>query len=180
MIKIQQTRNRFSMTVSLIVAALAVSAGPAQAACTITDLPCWGPGKKCNIKFRNKTGESSGSDTGAYNQETRAKTLKIRSEDANGARVGSNTLSILAGASNTMNLDKKDGFDHINIKAIAGGDKGDMVVDMSCKDIRATLQGSGTCKVYMHKVTPIGSNTAKYYTSYNCDGGKVTGSSVDY
>ncbi|MCP4937056.1 MAG: hypothetical protein GY927_23320, partial [bacterium] len=142
---------------------------------------CWGADKKCNIKFRNHTGRASGSGGSEYNQLSRVKTVKIWAEKADGTKAGSNTLSIAADASNTMNLDKKQGFDKIKIKATPN-DSGDMVVTMSCNDIKSTLKGTGNCKVFMHGKKFTNSDDSKeyaYYTSYSCDGGSVKGSSID-
>ncbi len=142
----------------------------AQAQCDITDLPCWGPDKKCNIKFRNETGEASGSGGSGYNQASYVKTAVVSARKRDGSLAGSNKLEILAGANKTMNLDKKKGFSEINIRVKPKAMNIDETVGMTCGHIRETLQGSGTCKIFMVKYSVY---PDQYYVAYNCNGGKV-------
>jgi hypothetical protein len=72
--------------------------------CDITNLPCWGPESKCNIKIVNNTGESSGSAGGHFNQVSWAVTVKALALKPDGSRAGGNTLEILAGLEHSANI----------------------------------------------------------------------------
>ena len=101
----------------LLTAWMAPAAFAQSAACDLTNLDCWGKGKKCNIQFDNDTGEGSGSGGGTgYKQVTKARTIRVSARKPDGGRAGKNSLSINAGQSNTLNLDKKNGFGYINIR----------------------------------------------------------------
>ncbi len=119
------------------------------AQCDITDLSCWGSGKKCNIKFRNETGEASGSGGGSYlNQKSQVATIKVSARKADGTRAGSNTLKILAGDAKTMNLDKKKDFVRIKVQNTTNFSGATQVVNLDCQGVRQVLQGNGVCKVF--------------------------------
>ena len=95
-----------------------LTAPAASAACDISDTKCAVNGGKCNIKFRNKTGDSGGSDgSSGLNQTSSAQTVLVKAIDENGNRLG-NKLQIIAGAT------------------------------MSCEHIKAVLNGNGVCKVF--------------------------------
>lgn len=142
-------------------------AGPALAACDITDLPCWGDNSKCHIKFRNKTGEGSGSGGGTkWTQVSLAATIRVTANDSRDKGIG-NKLNIPAGSSGTINLDKKGGFAHIDTRKMDGTSFTGF--RMSCATIRAVLQGSAKCKVFST------TSNAAYPVAYNCNGGDVTG-----
>ncbi|MEO1306257.1 MAG: hypothetical protein AAFV37_14895 [Pseudomonadota bacterium] len=139
--------------------------------CDITTEQCWNDGK-CNIKFKNKTGESSGSakNTGV-DQSSKAQTITIKAARENGDAAG-NKLTITAGASKTMNVEnkyKKD-FHHIRIKS--GGT--DESVSLKCGEIKKVLRGNGNCNItrgYRGETNGDG-----YYTlAYSCDNTKVAG-----
>jgi hypothetical protein len=66
-----------ALAAALVVSAIVAGTAPALAACDITDLSCWGPGKKCNIKLRNKTGLAGGSGAGEHSQISRAATIRV-------------------------------------------------------------------------------------------------------
>jgi hypothetical protein len=117
----------------------------ASAQCDLTGLECWGPHKKCNIKFKNETGMGSGSGGGTgHDQVSSVATIKVSARKGDNTRAGSNTLQIAAGANKTMNLDKKQGFDKIRIENVLGGRS----PKLTCDDIKKTLNGSGICKVF--------------------------------
>lgn len=153
---------------SLIVIATILTAAPA-AACDITQLPCWDNGK-CNIQFKNHTGDASG-DSGktSIDQTSSATTIEVKALK-NGDKVG-NKLTISAGAKNTMNIENKyeKGFD--SIKVNAKNNAADSFT-MSCGVVKAVLDGNGTCKVF-HGETGESSNL--YVLGYKCDGGDVYG-----
>ncbi len=71
---------------AVLATILGVATTTVQAACydDIQSLPCWGPDKKCNIKFRNHTGRASGSGGSEYNQKSQAKTVKAWAATADG------------------------------------------------------------------------------------------------
>lgn len=170
----QINRSERALPVLLAILAsslmLASSLAIAQQACDITDLDCWGEDKKCNIKFRNKTGEASGSGGGTpYTQFTQAASIKVMAVDEAGEKVGQ-SLKILAGATKTLNLDKKSGFDRIKIQNttdISANYKN--VATLHCEDVRTILIGTGKCKIFAGK-TKDDKNKGTYY---NCDGGNV-------
>lgn len=79
----------------------------ASAACDISDTKCAKEGSKCNIKFRNKTADSGGSDgSSGLNQTSSAQTVLVKAIDESGNRLG-NKLQIIAGANKTTNVEKK-------------------------------------------------------------------------
>jgi hypothetical protein len=159
----------------LIVSAVFAATTPvlAQSACDITDLSCWGSGKKCNIKFLNQTGKGSGAGGSQYNQVSWAATIKVLAVKPNGTRAGSNSLSILAGQSKTINLDKKKGFDRIKVYTTTAK-KGTMMIP--CADIRATLTADNNCRIFADLVEE---ENSYYYLAYNCGGG-VTGKTANF
>jgi hypothetical protein len=159
-----------ALAAALVVSAAVAGTAPALAAssCDITDLSCWGPGKKCNIKFRNKTGLAGGSGGGQHNQFSQASTLLISARNASDALVGSNRLKIPAGGNKTLNLDKKKGFAAISIEADAL-----MNIEMGCADIRGALKGSGKCDVIAASSGSSKTLKTHFYLAYKCAGGDV-------
>ena len=151
-----------------IAAVFLFAAQATFAACDLTDLPCWGSNSKCNIKFRNKTGEGSGAGGGTpWNQMSWAGKIRVVAKDSKDNRIG-NTLTIDAGASKTINLDKKSGFAHIDVTMVMVGGGTDSRILMSCKPIRAVLQRDDSCKVFY-------TTSGDYRLAYNCGGGDVVG-----
>jgi hypothetical protein len=162
-----------ALAAALVVSAVVAGTAPALAAssCDITDLSCWGPGKKCNIKFRNKTGLAGGSAAGEHNQISRAATLRVSARKSNGNKAGSNVISITAGDNKTLNLDKKKDFVEIRLRSDSA-----QAVTMSCDDIRATLKGSGKCDVFAASSSRLDPLAFRYYLAYKCAGGDVVSS----
>jgi hypothetical protein len=163
-----------ALATALVASAVVAGTAPALAAstCDITDLSCWGPGKKCNIKLRNKTGLAGGSGAGEHNQISRAATLRVSARKPDGEKAGSNVITITAGDNKTLNLDKKTDFSEIRITAFDTAK-----VTMGCADIRGTLKGSGRCDVIAAtkgKVTM--SDVPTFYLAYKCAGGDVVSS----
>ncbi len=154
---------RILLTPFTLVALLATAPAVAVGACDISDLPCWGDDTKCNIKIINNTGKSSGSGGTHFNQTSWAVTIKAKALMPNGTRAGSNTLEILAGQSKTLNLDKKDGFDRLEIFTSTG--KGGNVT-IQCDDIREILENDKNCKVLVDRSEKHGDTY--YYFAYNC------------
>ena len=160
---------------AVCLAAGALAAPVASATCDISDTTCALDGSKCNIKFRNKTGDSGGSDgSSGLNQTSSAQTVLVKAIDESGNRLG-NKLQIIAGASKTMNVEKKakshSGFNAIRLtsKDYSGAVDG---ATMSCEDIKAVLNGNGVCKVF-HGVL---SGTATHFSiGYQCYSGNVGG-----
>lgn len=153
---------------SLVVYAIAAPAF----ACDITQLDCWDSGK-CNIEFKNHTGDASGDASGTpISQSSAAQTIKVKAMTSGGDKVG-NQLTITSSAKNTMNIENKyeKGFDKIRVSSTNGITEG---FDLSCSMVKAILDGNGTCKVF-HGTTSQSSNT--YVLGYSCDGGDVDGPS---
>ncbi len=159
-------KNAVVITIAIVGFLLTAWMAPVAFAgkCDLTDLDCWGPDQKCNIKFKNETGMGSGSGgrTG-YEQISSAATIKLSARKEDGTRAGRNTLQILAGADKTMNLDKKNDFNSIRIDRLGSQ------AQLFCQDIKTTLKGNGVCKVF------VGQIFGKSQTVVNCDNGNVLG-----
>ena len=146
-----------------------------RSVCDISDTKCAVNGGKCNIKFRNRTGDSSGSDgSSTINQRSSAQTVVVKAKKSNGNKAG-NKLQIPAGTSKTMNIDKKANKDFQDIQ-ISSQNNGFGVekVTMPCKDVKAVLNGNGTCKVF-HGQRQRSKGEYSFYLGYQCDGGNVGG-----
>ena len=155
---------------SAIVAFLlmALMAPVAFAKCDITGLDCKGEGKKCNIKFKNLTGEGSGAGGGTgYKQVTLAANLKVTARAGDGSMQG-NIFEITAGASKTVNLDNKK-FSQIKIHRETGRGMmtGNETTYLTCDHITSILNGNGSCKVF------VGQTHGRKHTVAKCDGGNV-------
>lgn len=157
----------------LIIASIGAAAPLASAQCDISQTKCALNGGKCNIKFKNKTGDSGGSDGSSnIDQRSSAQTVVVTARKTNKHKAG-NKLQIIAGASKTMNLDKKTKKEFEDIK-IASQDLPVSPSQMSCEDVQAVLNGNGTCKIFHGKKSnAYGSIT--WYLGYQCDGGNVGG-----
>lgn len=135
--------------------------------CDLTQLDCWGPNKKCNIKFRNETGEGSGSGGGTgLKQVSEVSTIKVSARKADNTRAGSNTLKISAGDSKHMNLDKKKDFLKIRVTRetkFAGSTR----ATLSCAEVKTTLNGNGICKAF------VGNNNMGKFLVVTCNGNEV-------
>jgi hypothetical protein len=160
---------------ALALSFFSIAAAPvASATCDISQTKCAVNGGKCNIKFRNQTGISSGSGGGTdLKQTSSAQTVKVKAVKDNGNNAG-NSLTINAGASNTMNMDNKAKKNFAKIRITSPAMARVDGVTMSCTDVRAVLNGNGTCKIF-HGEPPYGSESLEYQLGYNCDGGKVAG-----
>lgn len=168
--------NRFWQLVLVII--LLLAAGSAAAAtslprCDISGLSCFTPGKKCNIKFRNHTGEGSGSGGSQYNQVSAARTVVVSIRGTDGSRLGSKK-EILAGDSKTVDVGMKqsEGIGEIRIRAKTdkawSGDES-VKVAMGCKKIKDILNGEGNCKIFMYK------ESGDTNVAYSCNGGSIMG-----
>jgi len=135
--------------------------------CDLTQLDCWGPNKKCNIKFRNETGEGSGSGGGTgLKQISEASVIKVSARKADGTKAGKNTLSIAAGSNKHLNLDKKEDFLTIKLRRMTKY-TGSTRTNLTCKEIKNTLNGSGICKVF------VGDNNMGRFLVVTCNGNQV-------
>ncbi|MFN3211802.1 MAG: hypothetical protein ACE37M_01740 [Henriciella sp.] len=151
---------------TLLTLALVAGAAIAPAsACDITDLPCW-DGGKCNIKFKNHTAKSSGEGDPSVSQSSSAQTIRVTAKTSDGKKTG-NAFSITAGASKTMNLEKKKDFSFVRITS---ENSGVHAISMQCGAIRNTLLGNGNCNIYYGFEPSVRSTLA-----YSCDNGAVTG-----
>jgi hypothetical protein len=154
--------------------AISTIAPAAQAECDISETKCALNGSKCNIHFKNRTGDSGGSDgSSALDQRSAAQAVEVKAIDENSDRVG-NKLVIQVSSSKTMNITKKDnkGFDRIRITSQNAPKMYDGVA-MSCAHIIETLNGSGTCKIFQGTRAVGGDNHGRL--GYQCDGGDVGG-----
>ncbi|MEO0608040.1 MAG: hypothetical protein AAFY82_07395 [Pseudomonadota bacterium] len=159
---------------SCLIFAMALTAPIARAACDISQTKCALNGNKCNIHFRNRTGDAGGSDgTSGLSQTSSAQTIIVKAKDPNGDPTG-NSLHIAAFEKKTMNITKKthkkNGFK--TIKFASQDFSGVLSASMSCEDVITVLNGTGICKVFHGRTnTPT-----KYFAiGYQCDGGNVGG-----
>ena len=158
----------------LAVAGAVVATAPASAQCNISETKCEIHNGKCNIQFKNRTGDSGGSDGSSnINQSSSAQTIVVKAVKANGAKAG-NKLQIVAGASKTMNIEKKENKDFEEIEIASQDFNIVNSVTMSCEDVVAVLNGNGTCKVFHGKKSTDATKTA-WFLGYQCDGGNVGG-----
>ena len=164
------------MKYQILLAGLATALMAANASaegCDISQTKCALNGGKCNIKFINQTG-LLGKDGGTnLNRTSSAQTIRVKAVKTNGNTAG-NALSIDAGASKTMNLDKKANkqFDRIRVSSPAMNSVAGSTI--SCASVQAVLNGNGTCKIF-HGTPPYGEENLEYQLGYRCDGGSVTG-----
>ena len=132
------------------IAVLILCAGPALAAvCDITGLSCWDASGKCNIKFKNKTGEASGSGGGTvWDQVSDAQTVKVSAQKTGEGTVG-NSIKMLAGQNNTMNIEKKynKGFDMLRIKGTALGSS--LTTELGCEQVKQVLKIDKSCNIFV-------------------------------
>ena len=157
------------ITATLITGAI-VTTPVARAECDISQTKCALNGGKCNIKFRNITGVSTGSgkDT-SINQTAEAKIIRVKAVKQNGKKLG-NALSINASASKSLNLDKKAKKDFAKIQITSPADKSVNGITMACDHVKAVLNGTGTCKVFYGYSQYDKSN---YRLGYTCSGDRV-------
>ncbi len=151
----------------------AFAAPVASAQCDISQTKCALNDGKCNIKFINETG-LNGKDRGTnLNRSSSAQTIRVKAVKANGNTAG-NALSIDAGASKTLNLDKKanKNFDRIRVSSPAMNSVSGSTI--SCASVQAILNGNGTCKIF-HGAPPFGEENVEYQLGYRCDSGSVSG-----
>ena len=157
--------------------ASALAAPVASATCDISDTKCAVNGGKCNIKFKNRTGDTGGSDGSSnIDQTSSAQTVVVKARKDSGDKAG-NKMTILAGASGTMNFDKKAKKNFDNVQVLSEANSGVVsAVKISCRDIKTVLDGNGTCKIFHGKKGTI--TGARFYLGYQCDGGNVGGPMV--
>ncbi|MEO0608045.1 MAG: hypothetical protein AAFY82_07420, partial [Pseudomonadota bacterium] len=88
-------------------------------------------------------------------------------------------LTIDAGASNTMNFDKKaeKKFEKVRISAPTSATVDS--VTMTCERIVAVLNGNGTCNIFHGAKQPNHTDKNDYQLGYSCDGGNVAGPTAD-
>ena len=159
-------------TIFLMVGAFA--APMASADCDLSGATCAQTGKKCNIHFKNRTGDTGGSDgSSSLNQNSAAQAVSVKAVDEHNNKVG-NKLVIQAWDKKTMNISKraKKGFDGIRITSdnapvMYNGSK------IKCADIVETLNGTGICKLF-HGTRKRGGEI-EGIIGYQCDGGDVGG-----
>lgn len=163
-----------SLSAFLLGTAMLASTPAALAQCDISQTRCAVNGGKCNIKFRNRTGISNGSDGGtSLKQSSSAQTVQVKARKANKEKAG-NKLSIVAGTSGTMNFDKKAKKSFEDVQLSSADITQVKPVIMSCEDVRAVLNGNGTCKVFHGEDSSSGLDWT-FYLGYQCDGGNVAG-----
>lgn len=159
---------------ALCALALGTTVPAAIAECDISQTKCALNGKKCNIHFKNRTGDTGGSDGSSdLDQRSAAQAVEVKAIDDKGNKVG-NKLVIQVSSKKTMNITKRDknGFDRIRITSQNAPKMYDGVT-MSCAHIIETLNGTGTCKIFQGTWAVGGDNHGRL--GYQCDGGDVGG-----
>ena len=168
--------NRHALGASLAITLISVLAVPAASAdCDIRETKCYQNDGKCNIKFRNRTGDTGGSEGDSYlDQRSSAQIIRVKAAKDNGNAAG-NILNIEAGTSKTMNIDKKYNKDFAKIR-ISSPTLGSVDgVTMSCEHVVQVLNGNGTCKVFYGLKERSDDRKYKYQLGYQCDSGNVGG-----
>ena len=163
---------KYQILLAGLATALMATSASAEG-CDISQTKCALNDGKCNIKFINQTG-LLGKDSGTnLNRSSSAQSIRVKALKTNGKTAG-NALSIDAGASKTMNLDKKANkhFDRIRISSPAMNSVTGSTI--SCASVQAVLNGNGTCKIF-HGAPPCGDEHFEYQLGYRCDGGAITG-----
>lgn len=167
---------RFTLSAFLVSTAISITAPLASAeVCDISETKCAVNGGKCNIKFKNRTGDSGGSDGSSnIDQRSNAMTIVVKARKGNGDKAG-NKLQIPAGTSKTMNVDKKANKSFADIRAESQDFSNPIKsVVIPCEDVKAILNGNGTCKIF-HGVKAKKSGSKTRYLGYQCDSGNVGG-----
>lgn len=164
-------------TVPVLVACCAALVGlpAASAACNISQTKCALNGGKCNIKFKNRTGDASGLDGHTkLNQTSSAQEVNVKARKRNGDKAG-NKLTINAGASGTMNFDKKakKKFQDVRLYSKMNRDHVGSII-LSCEEIITVLNGSGVCKIF-HGHRHTTKSEKEFFLGYKCAGGDVFG-----
>ena len=159
--------------------ASALAAPVASATCDISDTKCAVNGGKCNIKFKNRTGDTGGSDGSSnIDQTSSAQTVVVKARKDSGDKAG-NKLTIVAGASNTMNFDKKAGKNFEDVRISSDAYTGAVYsTTMTSEEVKAVLKGNGTCKIF-HGQKAKGA-TIDFFLGFQCDGGNVGGPTDAY
>lgn len=149
----------------------------ASATCDISQTKCAVNGGKCNIHFRNRTGDTGGSDGSSNIEQTSAsQTVKVKAREnhRNQSKQVGNKLTIKTGGNKTMNLDRKAKKGFHDIRIYSQDHKGTRSIVMSCDVIKAVLNGNGRCKIF-HGVRYNIHPSVNFYLGYQCDGGKIGG-----
>lgn len=155
--------------------ALGVLAPAAFASCDISQTKCALNGGKCNIHFKNRTGDTRGSGVGtALRQESFAHTVRVKALKDNGNKAG-NSMTIEVNATNTMNLDKKAKKNFANIKLVSLAVVGVKNTTIGCDQIKRVLDGNGTCKIFYGEGKYANGDDDRRQLGYSCDGGNVVG-----
>ncbi len=160
-------------SITLVIAG-AFTTPLASADCDITTTKCYQNGGKCNIKFRNVTDQRGGSAGGTkLTQKSSAQIVRVKAVKDNGKPAG-NILNVESGTTNTMNLDKKYKKDFASIRISSPTLSSVSGVTMSCEDVKAVLNGNGTCKIFNGATSKM-SNSLTAQLGYSCDAGAVSG-----
>lgn len=165
-------------TLTLSALALSMLAPAAFAVCDISQTKCALKGGKCNIHFKNKTGEATGSAGGTVlAQESGAQIIRVKAVKESGHNAG-NALTINAGAQNTLNMDKKANKKFAKIRITSGGRWDVQGVSIGCENVKEILNGSGICKVF-HGYGPNEYGVRTQQLGYRCDGGDVVAPTLE-
>lgn len=169
--------RRHTLMAGLAMSLMAAFTAPtASADCDITTTKCYKNKGKCNIKFRNMTDKVGGSDSDSnLDQRASPQIIRVKAVKDNGKAAG-NIINIEAGASKTMNIDKKWNKDFATIRMSSPNLANVDGVTMSCEHVLLVLNGNGTCKVF-HGLRERRKDDRKYkyQLGYQCDSGNLGG-----
>ena len=168
------------MIIRVLVSGLALGAlsfleAPiASADCNISQTKCAQNGNKCNIHFKNRTGDTGGSDGSSnLNQSSATQAVAVKALKKNGHKAG-NKLVIQAGDTKTMNIDKKANKNFNEIRIRSDNAPGLYVGStIPCDHVIRILNGNGVCKIFQGAEYLGGEIQSRL--GYQCDGGNVGG-----
>ncbi len=152
------------------LATFAPASAQSRSVCDISGAKCVVNDTKCNIHFRNRTGESGSSK---LEQSSAAQAVQVKAIDKGGNRVG-NTLVLQVNEKKTMNISKKARKDFAEIRIKSDNAPGMYAgSEISCAEIIQILDGTGTCKLFQGARKSGGQ--VQGTIGYQCDGGNVGG-----
>ena len=162
------------VTLCVELAMSSPAAAQSRSVCDISAAKCAQNGTKCNIHFRNRTGDSGGSDgSSKLEQCSAAQAVQVKAISKNGNRVG-NKLVLQVNEKKTMNISKKARKDFAEIRIKSDNAPGLYAgSEISCAEIIQILNGTGTCKLFQG--TRKSGGQVQGTIGYQCDGGNVGG-----
>ena len=156
------------------LATFAPASAQSRSVCDISQAKCVVNGTKCNIHFRNRTGDSGGSDgSSKLEQSSAAQAVQVKAIDKGGNRVV-NKLVLQVNEKKTMNISKKARKDFAEIRIKSDNAPGMYAgSEISCAEIIQILDGNGSCKLFQG--ARKSGEQVQGTIGYQCDSGNVGG-----